>query len=86
MLDRPPSLVMTAQLMRSGARARGEAYAASCYIYFVVALPAYSYIIDEGICFMTVTSKPFNNRLTFAFLEDIKEGFLAELRKDYSDS
>lgn len=46
----------------------------------------HSYVIDEGICFMTLSAKPYPQRLAFSFLDEIRAGFLDELHKDHGDA
>ena len=44
-----------------------------------------SYIIDEGICFMSLCEKSYPKRLCFSFLDELRDVFFTELQKDYGD-
>lgn len=50
-----------------------------------VCSPAHSYVIDEGIAFLTMTVKPYPNRLAFLFLDEIRDGFLQDLQKEFGE-
>ena len=41
-----------------------------------------SYVIEEAVCYLTLCQKSFPKRLAFCYLEEIHEGFVAELRQD----
>ena len=45
----------------------------------------HSYVIEDGICYLTLAEKTYPKKLAFAFLEDIKDGFIAELQSDHGD-
>jgi len=49
------------------------------------AFPLGSYIIEDGICYLTLAEKTYPKKLAFAFLDDIKDGFIAELQADHGD-
>ena len=42
---------------------------------------SFHYIIENGVCVLTMASKPFPKRIIFAFLEDIMRGFNDELKR-----
>lgn len=46
---------------------------------------ACSYVIDQNICFLTLADKGYPKKLAFAYLEEIKEGFAAELYHDHGE-
>ena len=60
--------------------------AASSSSLLFPSLARLSYVIDEGICFMTLSVKPYPQRLAFSFLDEIRAGFLDELHKDHGDA
>lgn len=41
-----------------------------------------SYIIDENMCFLTLTEKNMSKRVIFSFLEDVKNTFIAYLQNE----
>ena len=41
-----------------------------------------SYIIDENMCFLTLTEKNMSKRIIFSYLEDIKNTFIAYLQNE----
>ena len=41
-----------------------------------------SYIIEEGVCYLTLCQKSFPKRLGFCYLQDIHEGFIAEIKQE----
>ena len=43
----------------------------------------FHYIIDDGVCYMTLCERGYDKRLSFGFLEDIKRAFVEELRADH---
>ncbi len=45
----------------------------------------FSYMIDKGICYLTLTDKGYPKRLAFLFLEEISKEFEADLRAEYGD-
>ena len=45
----------------------------------------YSYMIDNGICYLTLTDKSYPKRLAFLFLEEISKDFEADLRAEHGD-
>jgi hypothetical protein len=40
-------------------------------------------VVDEGVCFLALCAKSYPSRLCFAFLDDIRDGFFADLKRDY---
>ena len=42
----------------------------------------FHYIIEDGVCYMTLCERNYDKRLSFGFLEDIKREFVAELTRD----
>lgn len=42
----------------------------------------HSYIIDENMCFLTLTEKNMSKRVIFSFLEDVKNTFIAYLQNE----
>jgi len=45
----------------------------------------FHYMIDKGICYLTLTDKSYPKRLAFLFLEDIAREFEADLIAEYGD-
>lgn len=45
----------------------------------------FHYMIDNGICYLTLTDKSYPKRLAFLFLEDISREFEAELKAEHGD-
>jgi len=43
----------------------------------------FHYIIEDGVCFLTLCEKSFPRRLAFAFLDDIYRAFLEELKREF---
>eukprot|EP01029_Cantina_marsupialis_P027979 TRINITY_DN774261_c0_g1_i1.p1 TRINITY_DN774261_c0_g1~~TRINITY_DN774261_c0_g1_i1.p1 ORF type:complete len:226 (-),score=49.21 TRINITY_DN774261_c0_g1_i1:227-904(-) len=43
------------------------------------------YIIEDGICYLTLADKNYPQQLALNFLEEIKRGFVADLKKDFND-
>jgi vesicle transport protein SEC22 len=43
----------------------------------------FHYMVDSGICYLTLGGKSFPKRLAFAFLDEIHKLFLEELKKHY---
>lgn len=43
----------------------------------------FHYLVDSGICFLTLAGKSFPKRLAFAFLDDVHRAFLEELKRHY---
>ena len=58
-------------------RARGVLISASCV--------ARSYMIEDGICYLTLTDKTYPKRLAFLFLEDISREFVLDLKSEHGD-
>ena len=44
-----------------------------------------SYLIDNTICYLTLTEKTYPKRLAFLFLEDIAKEFVSELQEEHGD-
>jgi len=44
-----------------------------------------SYLIDQTICYLTLTEKTYPKRLAFLFLEEIAKDFVAELMDEHGD-
>ena len=44
-----------------------------------------SYIIDENMCFLTLTEKNMSKRTIFAYLEDVKNAFITYLQNEHND-
>jgi hypothetical protein len=44
-----------------------------------------SYMIERGICYLTLTDKSYPKRLAFLFLEEINREFEADLKAEYGD-
>jgi len=45
----------------------------------------FHYMIENGICYMTLTDKSYPKRLAFLFLEEISKDFESDLRSEYGD-
>lgn len=45
----------------------------------------FHYMIDNGICYLSLTEKSYPKRLAFLFLEEIAREFEADLRAEYGD-
>ncbi|KAK8806670.1 hypothetical protein WA538_000765 [Blastocystis sp. DL] len=45
----------------------------------------FSYIIDENLCFLTLTEKNLSKRTIFAYLDDVKNTFLNYLQNEHKD-
>jgi vesicle transport protein SEC22 len=43
----------------------------------------FHYLLDGGICFLTVAGKSFPKRLAFAYLEEVHRAFIEELKRHY---
>lgn len=44
-----------------------------------------SYLIENGICYLTLTDKSYPKRLAFLFLEDICKEFENDLKEEHGD-
>eukprot|EP00611_Tribonema_gayanum_P011284 TRINITY_DN2148_c0_g1_i3.p1 TRINITY_DN2148_c0_g1~~TRINITY_DN2148_c0_g1_i3.p1 ORF type:complete len:168 (-),score=45.79 TRINITY_DN2148_c0_g1_i3:59-562(-) len=42
-----------------------------------------SYMIEQGICYLTLTDKGYPKRLAFLYLEELHEAFIEELQRDH---
>ncbi|CAM9252939.1 unnamed protein product [Ascophyllum nodosum] len=45
----------------------------------------FHYMIEQGICYLTLADKGYPKRLAFLYLEEIHQEFVAELRGDYGE-
>jgi len=45
----------------------------------------FHYMIEAGICYLTLTDKGYPKRLAFMYLEEIHEAFMDELKHDHGD-
>lgn len=45
----------------------------------------FHYMIDNGICYLSLTERTYPKRLAFLFLEEIAREFEADLRAEYGD-
>jgi len=45
----------------------------------------FHYVIELGMCYLTLTEKSYPKRLAFLYLEEIHEAFVEELQKDHGD-
>ncbi|CAN0242868.1 unnamed protein product [Pylaiella littoralis] len=45
----------------------------------------FHYMIDQGICYLTLAEKGYPKRLAFLYLEEIHQEFVGELRQDYGE-
>ncbi|DBA00597.1 TPA: hypothetical protein N0F65_007726 [Lagenidium giganteum] len=43
----------------------------------------FHYLIQEGVCYLTLSDRSFPKRLAFLYLEEIHGGFVEELERDY---
>jgi len=46
---------------------------------------SFHYLIRDGICYLTLTESSYPKRLSFLYLDEISDGFVQELSKDYGD-
>lgn len=44
-----------------------------------------SYMIEQGICYLTLADKGYPKRLAFLYLEEIHQEFVEELKHDYGE-
>ena len=42
-------------------------------------------MIEDGICYLTLTDKSYPKRLAFLFLEDVAKEFVEELTREHGD-
>lgn len=42
-------------------------------------------MIEDGICYLTLTDKTYPKRLAFLFLEDISREFVLDLKAEHGD-
>ena len=42
-------------------------------------------MIDNGVCYLTLTDKSYPKRLSFLFLEEVAKEFIADLKQEYGD-
>ena len=45
----------------------------------------HSYMIENGICYLTLADKGYPKRLAFLYLEEVHQEFVDELRRDYGE-
>jgi vesicle transport protein SEC22 len=45
----------------------------------------FHYVIEDGVCYLTLTDRSYPKRLSFLFLEDISREFVASLKNDFGD-
>lgn len=50
-----------------------------------IPLCTYSYMIDNGICYLTLTDKIYPKRLVFLFLEEIARDFVDSLKNEHGE-
>lgn len=50
-----------------------------------VVLSRFSYLISDGICYLTLTDKSYPKRLAFLFLEEISRDFVGDLQEEYGE-
>lgn len=43
----------------------------------------FHYLLRDGICYLTLTESSYPKRLAFLYLDEIADGFIQELSKDY---
>ncbi|TMW62167.1 hypothetical protein Poli38472_009660 [Pythium oligandrum] len=46
----------------------------------------FHYLIQEGVCYLTLSDRSFPKRLAFLYLDEIHAGFVEELTRDYGGS
>lgn len=56
----------------------------SVYMIIVLSFEC-SYLIDDGICYLTLTDKAYPKRLAFLFLEEVCKEFVDELKAEYGN-
>jgi vesicle transport protein SEC22 len=44
-----------------------------------------SYMIEQGICYLTLTDKGYPKRLAFLYLDELHEAFVQELQRDHGN-
>ena len=44
-----------------------------------------SYIVEEEVCYLTLTEKSYPRGLAFRFLEDVRDSFVSHLRTSYGN-
>ncbi|CAK4074818.1 unnamed protein product [Aphanomyces euteiches] len=47
---------------------------------------AFHYLIEDGICYLTLSDRQYPKRLAFLYLDDIHRAFVDELARDHGDS
>ncbi|CAM9282550.1 unnamed protein product [Ectocarpus sp. 8 AP-2014] len=45
----------------------------------------FHYMIEQGICYLTLAEKGYPKRLAFLYLEEIHQEFVGELQQDYGE-
>ena len=46
----------------------------------------FHYVINSGVIYITLTEKSYPKRLAFLYLDEVCDGFIMELTKDYGDN
>lgn len=44
---------------------------------------SFFYLLDQNICYLTLADKGYPRKLLFSYLEEIKDGFIQELSRDF---
>ncbi|TDH72630.1 hypothetical protein CCR75_002072 [Bremia lactucae] len=52
------------------------------YTFQVLNVMSCSYLIQEGVCYLTLADRGFPKRLAFLYLEEVHAGFVEELERD----
>ena len=55
------------------------------HLYCLTYVCINSYLIDQGICYLTLTEKTYPKRLAFLFLEEISRDFESDLKAEHGD-
>eukprot|EP00586_Coscinodiscus_wailesii_P015638 CAMPEP_0172495914 /NCGR_PEP_ID=MMETSP1066-20121228/79723_1 /TAXON_ID=671091 /ORGANISM="Coscinodiscus wailesii, Strain CCMP2513" /LENGTH=224 /DNA_ID=CAMNT_0013267927 /DNA_START=49 /DNA_END=723 /DNA_ORIENTATION=- len=45
----------------------------------------FHYLIKDNVCYLTLTESSYPKRLSFLYLEEVSNGFIEELKRDYGD-
>ncbi len=45
----------------------------------------FSYLIENGICYLAMADKSYNKRLAFLFLEEISREFVGSLKQEHGE-
>ena len=46
----------------------------------------FSLLLDQNICYLVLTDRNYPNKLSFAFLDDVKNEFLNALQNEYGSN